>query len=61
MKTAARDSGKHRLDLVGVQGVRWENIGTEWAKDYTFFYAEGNGDNQLETGFFSTEENHMTG
>jgi hypothetical protein len=37
---------------VGVQEVRWEKGGTERAEDYTFFYGQGNGDNQLGTGFF---------
>jgi hypothetical protein len=36
----------------GVQEVRWEKGGTEWAEDCTFFYGQGNGDHQLGTGFF---------
>jgi exonuclease III len=52
LKTVARESGKYRLDLVGVQEVRWEKSGTERAEDYTFFYGEGNGDHQLGTGVF---------
>jgi exonuclease III len=51
-KTEARELGKYKLDLVGVQEVRWENGGTERAEDYTFFYGQGNGDHQLGTGFF---------
>jgi exonuclease III len=50
LKTVARELGKHRLDLVGVQEVRWEKSGTERAEDYTFFYGQGNGDHQLGTG-----------
>jgi hypothetical protein len=44
--------GKCKLDLVGVQEVRWEEGGTERAEDCTFFYGQGNGDHQLGTGFF---------
>jgi hypothetical protein len=35
LKMVARKLGK--LDLVGVQAVRWEKGGTERAEDYTFF------------------------
>jgi exonuclease III len=52
LKTVARELGKYKLDLVGVQEVRWEKSGTERAEDYTFFYGEGNGDHQLGIGFF---------
>jgi hypothetical protein len=52
VKTVARELGKYKLDLVGVQEVRWEKGGTERAEDYTFLYGQGNGDHQLGTGFF---------
>jgi hypothetical protein len=38
LKTVARELGKYKLDLVGVQEVRWEKGGTERGEDYTFFY-----------------------
>jgi exonuclease III len=47
LKTVARELGKYKLDLVGVQEVRWDKGGTERA----FFYGAGNKDHQLGTGF----------
>jgi exonuclease III len=37
LKTVARELGKYKLDLVGVQEVRWERGDTERTEDYTFF------------------------
>jgi hypothetical protein len=56
LTTVARELGKYRLDLVGVQEVRWEKGGFELAEDYTFFYVQGNGDHQFGTGFSYTRE-----
>jgi hypothetical protein len=52
LMTVVRELGKCKLDLVGVQEVRWEKGGTEWAEDYTFFYVQENGYHHLGTGFF---------
>jgi exonuclease III len=52
LKAVARELGKYKLDLVGVQEVRWDKGGTELAEDYTFSYGAGNEDHQLGTGFF---------
>jgi exonuclease III len=46
LKRVARELGKYKLDLVGVQEVRWEEGGTERAEDYIFFYGQGKGDCQ---------------
>jgi exonuclease III len=40
LKTVARDLGKCKLDLVGVQGVRWEKGGTERAEGCTYFHRD---------------------
>jgi hypothetical protein len=52
LKTVMRESGKYKLDLVGVQEVGWEKGDTEQAEDYAFFYGEGNEVHQLGTRFF---------
>jgi len=34
---AARELGRYKIDLVGVQEVRWDKEGTIRAGDYIFF------------------------
>ena len=50
--TAVRELARYKLDLVGVQAVRWDKGGTLRIGDYSFFYRKGNETNQLGTGFF---------
>jgi hypothetical protein len=38
LMTAEKEISKYKLDLVGVQEVRWDGGGTEPAGDYTFCY-----------------------
>ena len=39
---AAVELARYKLDLVGVQEVKWDNEGTVSAGDYNFFYGKGN-------------------
>jgi exonuclease III len=59
LKTVARELGKYKLDLVGVQEVRCNKGGTERAEVYTFFYGAGNKDHQLGIGFLCIRESYQ--
>jgi hypothetical protein len=37
LMAAARELARYKLDLVGVQEVRWDKEGTVKAEDYSFF------------------------
>ena len=41
LKAAARELAWYKLDLVGVQEVRWDKGGTVRAGDYNFFLWKG--------------------
>jgi hypothetical protein len=47
-----REPSKYKLNLVGVQEVRWEGGGTKPAGEYTFVYGMGNENHELGTGIF---------
>jgi hypothetical protein len=50
--TVAKEISKYKLDLLGVQEVRWDRGGIEPASEYTFFYGKRNENHELSIGFF---------
>jgi len=50
LATAARETAKYNLDLVGVQEVRWDEGGTVRAGDYSLIYGKENEYKQLGIG-----------
>jgi hypothetical protein len=56
LTAAARELARYKLDLVGVQEVRWNKEGTVKLGDYSFFYGKGNENYKLGTGFFDITE-----
>ena len=51
LTTAARELARRKLDLVGVQGVGWDNGRRVGEGDYNLFYGKGNEHEQSGTGF----------
>jgi hypothetical protein len=41
LRAVGKEISKYKLDLVGVQEVRWDRGGTEPAGENTFFYGKG--------------------
>ena len=52
LTAVTRELARYKLNLVGVQEVRWDKGGTVREGDCNFFYGKGNENRQLGTGFF---------
>jgi exonuclease III len=52
LMTVVKEISKYKLDLLGVQEVRWYGGGTEPAGEYRFFFANGNENHELGTCYF---------
>ena len=49
LTAAARGLARYKLDLVGVQEVRWDKEGTVRGGDYKFFHGKWKENHQLGT------------
>jgi hypothetical protein len=52
LMTVSRELARNKLELVGVEEVRWEGSGTKLVGEYAFFYGKGNKNHELGTVFF---------
>ena len=60
LTAAARELARYKLDLVGVQEVRWEKGGTVRAGDYNFFCGKGNKKSSIGNRIFCTPQNSIS-
>jgi hypothetical protein len=60
LMTIVKEISRYKLDLMGVQEIRWDRGGTEPAGEYTFFYGKGNENHELGTGFFFVRKRSIT-
>jgi hypothetical protein len=57
--TVSRGLARYKLDLLGVQEVRWEGGGTDSVGEYTFFYGKVNENHELATGVLCIRESYQ--
>jgi hypothetical protein len=59
LRTVVKEISKYKVDLVGVQEVRWDGGGTEPAGECRFFCGKGNEKHELYTGFLYIRESYQ--
>jgi hypothetical protein len=59
LMTVSREPSRYRLELVGVQEVRWEGSDTSQAGKYTFFYGKANENQELDMCFLYIRESYQ--
>jgi hypothetical protein len=59
LMAVAKEITKHKLNLVGVQEVRWDRRGTEPARECIFFYGKVNDNHELDTVFLYIKESYQ--
>jgi endonuclease/exonuclease/phosphatase family metal-dependent hydrolase len=57
-RTITKELSKYKLDIVGVQEVRWDKSGTEPTGEYTFIYGKGNENHEFSTDFLCIRESY---
>jgi hypothetical protein len=58
--TVARQLAKYKLDLVGVEEVRWDKEGTVRTMEYTFLLWQRAGKSSIGNRIFCTPENSIS-
>jgi hypothetical protein len=58
LRVVGEGISKYKLDVVGVQEVRWDRGGTEPSGHYTFFHGKGEQNHELHTGFLFIRESY---
>jgi hypothetical protein len=61
LMTVAEDILKYKLDLVGLEEVRWDRGGTEPVGEYTLFYGKGNDKHELYSFLYIREYQQLRG